>query len=206
MQHLHPELFEKIERFIDDYTEMSGGSSPTIIEIGEGIGCSKSTVAKYLTIMKEKGEIQGTGRKSLITKRMQKDSKNPQRIAILGSIACGTPLLAEENIEGYIRMSSSLLGDGSYFILKADGNSMVNADINDGDAVLIRQQSYAEKGQIVVALIGEEATLKRYYPEPENHRIRLQPENDTMDPIYVDDCIIQGIAVKVIKDVSGVLS
>lgn len=76
---------------------------------------------------------------------------------------------------------------------------MIDADIYDGDLVLIRQQNYADEGQIVVALMEDEATLKRYYPEPESHRVRLHPENEAMNDIYVDDCIIQGVAVKVIK-------
>ncbi len=77
---------------------------------------------------------------------------------------------------------------------------MIEAGIEDGDLVLIRQQNTANEGQIVVALIDDEATLKRFYPEPENHRICLHPENSQMDDIYVDNCEIQGVAVKVIKD------
>ena len=77
---------------------------------------------------------------------------------------------------------------------------MIEAGISDGDLVLVRQQSTAEPGQIVVALIDDEATLKRFYPEPEYHRIRLHPENETMDDIYVENCLVQGVAVKVLKD------
>ena len=77
---------------------------------------------------------------------------------------------------------------------------MINAGIEDGDLVLIRQQSYANEGQIVVALMEDEATLKRYYPEPHKRRIRLHPENDSMRDIYVANCVIQGVAVKVLKD------
>ena len=77
---------------------------------------------------------------------------------------------------------------------------MINVGIDDGDLVLIRQQSYADAGQIVVALIEDEATLKRYYPEPEKKRVRLHPENDEMSDIYVSDCLIQGVAFKVIKN------
>jgi len=97
-------------------------------------------------------------------------------------------------------MPVSLFGKGEFHILRANGDCMINAGIDDGDLVLIRQQSYADEGQIVVALMEDEATLKRYYPEPGKHRVSLQPENDLMQPIYVDDCIIQGVAVKVLKD------
>ena len=77
---------------------------------------------------------------------------------------------------------------------------MVDAHIDDGDLILVRKQDYAEEGQIVVALIGNEATLKRYYPEPKKHRVRLHPENPDMEDIIVDNCTIQGVAVKVLKD------
>ena len=119
---------------------------------------------------------------------------------ILGKVSCGVPKFAEENIEEYVRLPVALFGRGQFFILRANGASMIEADINDGDLVLIRQQNYADEGQIVVALMDDEATLKRYYPEPENQRIRLHSENSQMDDIYVSDCIIQGVAVKVLKD------
>ena len=77
---------------------------------------------------------------------------------------------------------------------------MIEAGIDDGDLVLIRQQNYADDGQIVVALMEDEATLKRFYPEPEKHRVRLHPENSAMEDIIVDNCVIQGVAVKVLKD------
>ena len=90
---------------------------------------------------------------------------------------------------------------GEFFLLRTDGDSMINAGISIGDRVLIRKQYYAETGQIVAALVeGENATLKRYYPEPEQLRIRLHPENDELEDMYFDDVLIQGVAVKVIKD------
>ena len=122
------------------------------------------------------------------------------RVPVLGTIACGIPKYAEENIEEYVRLPVALFGQGNFFILRAYGDSMVEAGIDDGDLVLIRQQNYADEGQIVVALIEDDATLKRFYPEPENRRIRLHPENSHMEDIYVPMCEIQGVAVKVLKD------
>ena len=120
---------------------------------------------------------------------------------VLGVISGGIPKFAEENIEEYIRLPVSLFGTGKFFILRAYGDSMIEVGIDDGDLVLIRQQETASAGQIVVALINnEDATLKRYYPEPEKHRVRLHPENSRMDDIIVPDCAIQGVAVKVLKD------
>jgi len=122
------------------------------------------------------------------------------RAAVLGSVSCGVPRFAEENIEEYVSLPEALFGRGEFFILKAKGDSMIDAGIDDGDLVVIRQQSSAEDGQIVVALIDDEATLKRFYRDDKNKRVRLHPENEAMEDIFVDDCIIQGIAVKVIKD------
>ena len=123
------------------------------------------------------------------------------RVPIVGSIACGTPMLAEENIESYIPISSSILGTGNFFALHARGNSMVNANIEDGDFVIVRQQNTAEEGQIIVALIDDEATLKRFYTDRRRRKVRLHPENDEMEDMYFDSIDIQGIVVKVIKDV-----
>lgn len=119
---------------------------------------------------------------------------------LLGCVSCGVPKFAEENIEEYVRLPIALFGRGQFFILRANGDSMIEANIDHGDLVLIRQQNYADEGQIVVALMDDEATLKRYYPEPENRRVRLHPENKQMDDIFVDNCVIQGVAVNVLKD------
>ena len=126
--------------------------------------------------------------------------KNTQYLPIVGDIACGTPILAEENIESYLTISGDFLGTGNFFVLKASGSSMINAGINDGDYVVVRQQNSADEGQIVVALVDDEATLKRYYRDDKQKKIRLHPENDNMDDMYFDNIEIQGIAVKVIKD------
>ena len=98
-----------------------------------------------------------------------------------------------------MKLPVSLFGSGDYFILNASGNSMVNAGIEDGDMVLIKRQDYANPGDIVVALIEDEATLKRFYRDDENRRVILHPENDYMEDIYVKQCIIQGVAVFVFK-------
>ena len=121
-------------------------------------------------------------------------------LPVVGSIACGTPLLAEENIEKYLPIPTEFLGNGKYFILRANGDSMIKANIEDGDYVIIKQQETAEVGQIIVALINDEATLKRYYLDDKRQKVRLHPENDEMQDMYFKNVIIQGIAVKVIKD------
>jgi len=123
------------------------------------------------------------------------------RIPKVGRVACGMPLTAIENVEEFITMSESLLGTGEFFILQAYGDSMIEAGIEQGDLIIVRQQNTAEEGDIIVALMEDEATLKRYYPEPKFNRVRLHPENSEMQDIYVNNCNIQGVAVKVIKEV-----
>ena len=189
-------LMTAIEKFVCDYTD-ANSVSPTMQEIADEVGVSKTTVHRYVMQLCEDGVIEYNGRRTLTS---TKADMQAVRAPVLGSIACGIPKYAEENIEEYIRLPVALFGQGNFFILRAYGDSMVEAGIDDGDLVIIRQQNQVEEGQIVVALIDDEATLKRFYPEPEHHRICLHPENSQMDDIYVDNCVIQGVAVKVLKD------
>ena len=189
-------LMAAIEKFVSDFTD-STGISPTMQEVADGVGSSKATVQRYIAQMCEDGIINYSGYRTM---NSTKAKVQVVRAPILGRIACGIPKFAEENIEEYVKLPVALFGKGDFFILRAYGDSMIEAGIDDGDLVLIRQQNTADIGQIVVALMEDEATLKRFYPEPENHRIRLHPENSRMEDIYVDNCEIQGVAVKVLKD------
>ena len=189
-------LLAAIEKFVMEFTDKNG-LSPTMQEVADGVGVSKATAHRYITQLCEDGILDFSGYRTMCS---TKTKSQVVRVPVLGTIACGIPKYAEENIEEYVRLPVALFGQGNFFILRAYGDSMVEAGIEDGDLVLIRQQNYADEGQIVVALIEDEATLKRFYPEPENRRVRLHPENSHMDDIYVDYCEIQGVAVKVIKD------
>lgn len=189
-------LMAAIEKFVSDYTD-SNGISPTMQEVADGVGSSKATVQRYIAQLCEDGILDYSGYRTMTS---TKTKAAAIRVPVLGTIACGIPKFAEENIEEYVRLPVALFGKGNFFILRAYGDSMIEAGIDNGDLVLIRQQNYADEGQIVVALMGDEATLKRFYPEPKKHRIRLHPENSRMDDIYVDNCEIQGVAVKVLKD------
>ncbi len=196
MRTMKEENFTALLGFIEGY-RAERGVSPSIYDIAEGTGIPKTTVTRYLAAMEERGMLRRESRRGLI---LGENGEEGVQVPLLGSIACGIPKLAEENIESYVRLPVALFGRGPFYLLRAWGDSMVNAGIDDGDLVLIRQQDTARSGQIVVALMGDEATLKRYYPEPLQHRIRLQPENDSMEPIYVRSCVIQGVAVKVLKE------
>ena len=196
MRSKNKELMIEIERFVSTFTD-NCGISPTMQEVADGVGVSKATVHRYITQLCDEGRMDFSGVRTMASTRTKTQAIS---VPILGEVACGIPKFAEENIEEYVRLPVALFGRGNFFILRAYGDSMVEAGIDDGDLVLIRQQDAAEEGQIVVALIDDEATLKRFYPEPENHRIRLHPENSHMNDIFVDRCEIQGIAVKVLKE------
>lgn len=189
-------LMIQIEQFVRSFAD-NYGISPTMQEVADGVGVSKATVHRYVLQLCGDGVIDFSGTRTMTATKTKLQAIS---VPVLGEIACGIPKFAEENIEEYVRLPVSLFGQGQFFILRAYGDSMVDAGIDDGDLVLIRHQDTAEEGQIVVALIEDEATLKRFYPEPENHRIRLHPENSHMTDIFADKCEIQGVAVKVLKD------
>ena len=201
MRRLRYELFEQIEAFINDGYE-ENGIVPSIYDISDEFHMAPSSVLRYLNAMEERGIIERIGQRDILTDKIRKMQGDIAKIPLLGKIACGEPIFADGNIRDYIHLPSYLLGSGTYYMLTAKGDSMIEAGIDDGDLVLIKQQDTAEKGQIIVALVDrEDATLKRFFPEPRKRQIRLHPENSTMDDIYVDakELSIQGVAVKVIK-------
>lgn len=194
-------VFPILQKFITEYLERNG-TPPTVAEIAEAASMPKSTTSRYLSFMREQGMIDydSSRTRSILTKEAKMTQMESTSVPVLGSVSCGTPKFAEENIEEYLRLPVALIGRGEFFLLRANGDSMIEAGIDNGDLVLVRKQDMAEEGQIVVALMDDEATLKRFYPEPEHQRVRLHPENSKMKDIFVSDCIIQGVAVKVLKD------
>ena len=177
---------------------------PSVQEIADHIGIAKSSASRYLTEMEARGLItRDNTHYSIDTLKMKKTMRNIQQLPIVGDIACGMPILAEQNIESYLTISGDFLGAGNYFVLMAKGKSMINAGIDDGDYVIVRQQPSAEEGQIVVAMVEDgECTLKRYYTDKRRKKIRLHPENDKMKDMYFDNIEIQGVAVKIIKNIN----
>lgn len=191
-------LIEQIKKSIEKAYE-ENGRSPSVRQIAREVGCSYSTVSRYIKEMVERGMIARTSGE-YETEAISKMNMDTVPVAVVGSVSCGPLTFAEENIEEYIKLPTSLLGHGKFFILRASGQSMIGAGIEDGDLVVVRQQETAEPGQIVVALVEDEVTLKRFFPDPQNGCIRLHPENRRMKDIIVDNCQIQGVAVKVLKD------
>ena len=200
MRSKNNEYFVLIEGFVDAYID-SHGISPSTREIATGTGLSTATVSRYMSYMRENGMIDYAGQRNIITKRRRISTMASVSVPLLGAVSCGIPKFAEGNIEEYVQLPVSLFGKGEFFLLRANGDSMIEAGINHGDLVLVRCQDHALPGQIVVALIGDdEATLKRFFPEPSKGIIRLHPENSKLDDIIVENCVIQGVAVHVLKD------
>lgn len=183
----------EIYEFLKVYTE-NRGFPPSVREICEAVGLkSTSTVHGHLKRLEKKGLIKRdpTKPRALEILELNKPKKEMINIPIVGKVTAGMPILATENIEDsfpipleYIKHNREL------FMLKVSGESMIKAGINNGDLAIIEKQDNAENGDIIVALIDNEATIKRFFKEKDH--IRLQPENDTMDPIIVPDCSIIG--------------
>ena len=201
MRTIKTEYFDILSEYIRE-NQRENGYSPTILEMERDLGIPKSTVARYLKLMDERGMIDLKGPGRIVAKNRDKDLLS---LPVLGAISCGVPKFAEENIEEYVQVPAAWFGGGELFALRANGDSMINAGIDDGDLVIIKNQSYADANQIIVALIdNEDATLKRYRPQEDRRYIDLVPENEKYSTRTVDlaqeSLVIQGVALKVIKD------
>lgn len=187
----------RIRQFIEEYI-LENRRSPSCNEIAQAIGMVKSTVYRYLVTMQDEGMIDYDG-KSIETEKTRKARFDAVDVPLVGSISCGAPLLEEEYIQCYVSLPSELFGKGKFYLLRANGESMIGAGIDDGDIVVVRQQETAEEGQIVVALVENENTLKRIFYDRTTGETILHPENSSMKDIRVRECMIQGVAVHVIK-------
>lgn len=191
------ELMKAICQYAEQYY-LQTGISPSTTKIADAVGVSRGTAYKYLVAMNDNGMIEYDG-KNIHTDVTKKLNTENSQTAIVGSVPCGSLQYEEENIEEYISLPTAIFGKGDFYILHASGNSMIDAGIDDGDLVVIRKQNYARDGDIVVALVENQNTLKTFYRDEQSRKIILHPENKSMDDIVVDDCYIQGIACHVIK-------
>ena len=178
------------------------GYPPSVREIGLAVGLkSSSTVHGYLKRLEEKGHIRRDPTKpravELIGGLGQIDYSDINVVPVLGRVAAGQPILAAENHDFSLPLPASYFGDGDFFMLTVRGTSMIEAGIHEGDLVVVRQQPSANNGDIVVAMIGDEATVKRFYRESDH--IRLQPENQSMEPILTRDVSILGKVVGLLR-------
>lgn len=192
---------QRILAFIEQEISQKG-YPPSVREIGDAVGLkSTSTVHGHLRRLEARGLLRRDAMKpramEVRTGDMQARAAGVQMIPLVGNVAAGSPILAEEYIEDQIALPEALLGEGKHFILKVHGDSMINAGIMDGDYVVVRQQNTANNGEIVVAMIEGNATVKRFYRE--NGHFRLQPENSAMLPIITRSVDIAGKVVTVYR-------
>ena len=171
------------------------GFPPAVREICEAVNLkSTSSVHSHLETLEKNGYIRRDPTKPRAIEIMD-DSFNLSRrevvnVPMVGTVAAGQPILAQEHIEGYFPIPAEYMPNTDCFMLKVKGESMINAGIFDGDYIMVRQQNVASNGEMIVALVDDSATVKTFYKE--NGHYRLQPENDSMDPIIVDDVQILG--------------
>ena len=196
MRTLNTTTLDNMESFIINY-QKNQGKSPSFREVMKAMNMSSlNLVRTYILALENSGRIERTRLGNIDVMPKLK----PSGVAItpiLGSIACGQPIDAVEQIEESVALPRSIFGNGSLFILHAKGDSMIDVGIRNNDLVVIRQQNTAENGEIIVAMIDGEATLKRLYKR--NGKIILHPENKTMTDIIVNECEIQGVLVGCIK-------
>ena len=198
---------KKILEFIQAEIEAKG-YPPSVREIAEGVGLkSTSTVHGHLQRLERKGLIRRDPLKPRALEVMADPvsgkgsslNNSTIQVPIVGHVTAGLPILAEENCDDYVTLPEILLGEGEHFVLKVHGDSMVNIGILDGDYIIVRSQPYANNGEIVVAMMDDSATVKRYYRE--NGHFRLQPENPSMQPIIVDEVTILGKVISLYRTV-----
>jgi repressor LexA len=197
--------------FLSDYVR-ERGYPPTVREIGEAVGlASPSTVHAHLANLERAGLLKRDPTKPRALELVGRDRGAGREdtkllsLPLVGEIAAGGPLLAEENVEDYLEVPELLAAGGADFLLRVKGESMIQAGILDGDYVVVRKQQDARNGDVVVALAGDdeaadEATVKRFFRE--EGRVRLQPENDALEPIYASHVQVLGKVIGVFRQVS----
>jgi repressor LexA len=187
---------EQVLRFISDFTR-SNGYPPTVREIGLELRLSSpSTVHVHLANLERLGLLRRDPSKPRALELVDAP-KIPRPLPLVGQVAAGVPLLAEQNIEEYVDVPAFLRRSDDDFLLRIEGDSMIDAGIHDGDLIVVHGQDTADNGEIVVALIGDEATTKRFFREAGH--IRLQPENSLYEPLIFDSVDIVGKVVGVLR-------
>jgi len=206
------EIFDFIKRY-----SAQNGYPPTVRDIGKAVGlASSSTVHAHLANLEKLGVLRRDPSKPRAIELFDRVGKDVgtvvesavqsvkgivrQGIPLVGQVAAGSPVLAEENVEDYIQVPAIAGGDEGEYVLRVRGDSMKDAGILPGDYVVVRKQETAEDGEIIVALVGEEATVKRFFRETDH--VRLQPENETMEPIRSKDVRVLGRVVGLFRSVT----
>ena len=192
---------QEVLNFISSFTK-ENNYPPTVREIGEHFSISLRAVQDHIAALQKKGYLSQTQKRarSLNVISGSGSEKQPfvSRVPLLGTVAAGKPLLSEENLDGFVNLTEPFVRPGkSYFALRVRGQSMIEAGILEGDLAVVEQAQTAVDGQIVVAVIDNAITLKRFYKEAD--RIRLQPENSSFQPIYSTEVTIVGILSNIVR-------
>lgn len=187
---------ERVYRFVEHYIA-ENGFPPSVREICEQVGIkSTATAYSYLNRLKDMGRIDKTDSKKRALSLTDKTAL--KRIPLVGTVTAGTPILAVENLEGYYPLLPDFPGsDEDYFMLRVFGDSMIEAGIYDGDKIIVKRQNTADNGEIVVALIEDSATVKRFFKR--ENKIILYPENSALSDIVLNDVVILGIVEGLIR-------
>jgi repressor LexA len=196
------EIFDFIKRYSAKY-----GYPPTVRDIGKAVGlASSSTVHAHLSNLEKVGLLRRDPSKPRAIELLDRAAESvksivkPSGLPLVGHVAAGQPVLAEENIEDYVDVPEIAGGELGDYVLRVRGDSMRDAGILEGDVVVVRPQDTADDGDIVVALVGEEATVKRFFREDDH--VRLQPENTTMEPIRSKDVRVLGRVVGLLRSIT----
>lgn len=192
---------QEVLSFISNFTK-DNFFPPTVREISEHFNISIRAVQDHIAALQKKGFITIKPKSSRSIRVMQNEDVESgafiRRVPVLGTVAAGKPLLSEENLDGFVNLTEPFVRPGkSYFALRVRGTSMINAGILEGDLAIVEQQETAVNGQIVVAVINDAITLKRYFRE--DGRVKLQPENPDFQPIYCTDLRIVGVLSNIVR-------
>ena len=185
--------------FISESTK-ENNYPPTVREIGSHFGISLRAVQDHIAALQKKGYLSQSQKRARSLTVNQEKASQPfvSKVPLLGTVAAGKPLLSEENLDGYVNLTEPFVRpEKTYFALRVRGQSMINAGILEGDLAVIEQAQAAVGGQIVVAVIDHEITLKRFYKESD--RVKLQPENPAFEPIYSKDVTIVGTLSNIVR-------
>lgn len=193
----HGDTQQRILHYIQEYVEVNG-YAPSVREIGQAVDLrSTSTVHGHLSRLEKKGLLRREAMKPRTIDLQREEKPSVKKLPLLGKVAAGSPILAEETAGEFMTLPEEIIGRGDHFMLEIRGDSMITAGILNGDYVVVKKQETANNGEIVIAMMDGDATCKRFFKE-DNH-FRLQPENPTMAPIVVDDVTILGKVTAVIR-------
>lgn len=185
------EIFDFIQKFVSEY-----GYSPSVREVCDGCSIkSTATAFTYMNELAERGLIKKYGNKN----RAVSIKQNTVSVPLIGTVAAGTPIFATENYEGMYSLPGNFFGGDNLFMLNVHGDSMIKIGMYDGDKIVVKKQETADNGDIVVALVDDSATVKRFYKR--ENKIILHPENDAMEDFVFDDVVILGKVVGLLRNI-----